>query len=121
MKEVTNVEEIPEFKSWMTPYLFVPEGAATYKDDWVVNDFTFEEIKYKLFAKNRLESWNPHLNNMFWKVSLEEVIELQLMLNKEHPQTDGWPFPTGLYIETKNVGFYKRWGIDIAGLLYDVL
>ena len=64
---------------------------------------------------------NPHLNDIFPKMTLEDAIELQIKLNKEHPQKDGWPFPTGLYIETKNVAFYKERGVDIAGLLYKVL
>ena len=65
----------------MVPYMFVPEGKATYINDWVVNDFTWEEIKYKLWAVNRLESWNPHLNGLFEKITLEDAIELQLKLN----------------------------------------
>jgi glycerophosphoryl diester phosphodiesterase len=54
-------------------------------------------------------------------MTLEDAIELQLKLNQEHPQLDGRPFPTGLYIETKNVAFYKSRGIDIAGLVFKVL
>jgi glycerophosphoryl diester phosphodiesterase len=54
-------------------------------------------------------------------MTLEVAIELQMKLNEEHPQKDGRPFKTGLYIETKNVGFYKERGVDIAGLLYNAL
>lgn len=104
----------------MVPYLEVEECHGKFYNDFVINDFTWAEIQ-QLRARQRIEFRNPHLNDYFPKMTLEDAIELQIKLNKEHPQKDGRPFPTGLYIETKNVAFYKERGVDIAGLLYQVL
>ena len=68
-----------------------------------------------LKARNWYQERNGFLNDVFKKVSLEEVIEMQLRLNKDTKSQ------TGLYIETKNVEFYWERGVDIAQLLFEVL
>ena len=50
-----------------------------------------------------------------------EIIVLQMELNEEHPTDMMKDYPTGLYVETKCVEFYRGWDIEIAQLVYDVL
>lgn len=122
LSEVTNIgcDTFPEFCPRMIPYFEIKENRGIYKNDFLINDFTWEEIQ-TLRARQRMDTRNTHLDDIFPKMTLEDAIELQMKLNEEHPHFDGRPFKTGLYIETKNVGFYNERGVDIAGLLYTVL
>ena len=98
----------------------MPSKRTIYKDDWLISDFTLEEIK-TLKATNRMTQRNQHLNGVFDKMTFEEIIELQLKLNEECPMNKFKPFPTGLYVETKMVVFYREMGIEISQLIHDVL
>jgi glycerophosphoryl diester phosphodiesterase len=43
-------------------------------------------------------------------------------LQKQHPNATGRQYPIGLYIETKQYGFYKEnYGIDIAEKVFENL
>lgn len=55
LKEVTNIEDHPEFESRKTPYFTTPHCKDEFHDDFVINNFTLDEI-YTLRARNRLHS-----------------------------------------------------------------
>lgn len=90
LNEVTNIDclTFPEFCSRMVPYFEVEECRGKFTNDFVINDFTWAEIS-RLRGRQRLSIRNPHLNDIFPKMTLEDAIELQIKLNKEHPQKDG--------------------------------
>jgi glycerophosphoryl diester phosphodiesterase len=122
MKETTNIEDIPQFKDRRTTVSFSSnETSFTWTDDYLVNDFTWDElIQAGLKVRNRYPHRNHQFDDVYPPMRLEDAIELLLKLNKETPRTDKESL-TGLYIETKWVGFYKKRGVDIAQILYDVL
>ena len=123
MKETTNIESIPEFNNRGVNITYVGKQASfNWTNDYLVNDFTWEElVNSGVKLRNRVPTRNPHLNDLFPLMRLEDTIELMLMLNFEVPKSDK-KFKTGLYIETKFVQFYKEIkNFDIASILYDVL
>lgn len=122
MKETTNIESIPQFANRKTSFKFsTNETSIECHDDYLVNDFTWDElISAGLKLRNRYSTRNTYFNDMFPPQRLDDAIELLISLNKKAPRA-GRKFKTGLYIETKYVAFYQSRGVDIAKLLYETL
>ena len=123
MKETTNIEELSQFDDRRSTWkYFTNETNYECKDDYLVNDFTWQElIDAGLKVRTRYEHRNHFYDHLFPPMRLEDAIELMLDLNEKAPRKDR-QFKTGLYIETKAVRFYKdKRNVDIAQLLYDTL
>uniref|UniRef100_A0A7S3J4L1 glycerophosphodiester phosphodiesterase n=1 Tax=Euplotes harpa TaxID=151035 RepID=A0A7S3J4L1_9SPIT len=123
MKNTTNIDSIPAFHDRRTNVTFVGKQANfECTDDYLVNDFTFQElIDAGVKLRNRYDTRNPFFNDMFPPMHLEQAIELMLDLNMKSPREDR-QFRTGLYIETKQVEFYKTYrNVDIAKILFETL
>lgn len=123
MKETTNIEQIAQFANRRVNITYT--GAETTfqcVDDYLVNDFTWQElIDAGLKVRNRYSKRNPFYNDLFPPMRLDDAIELMLNLNAKAP-VKGKKFKTGLYIETKVVQFYKEQrNVDIAKLVFEVL
>ena len=90
-------------------------------NDFFINDFTLAELK-NLSKVERYKSRNHRLDGLYTYVTLEEVIEQMLDLNKHKPQLKSKSRPTGLYIETKMYEWYKNnRSINIAEETFKVL
>jgi len=124
LKECTNVEDHLDLygdrmgswngDDWGPPY------TNTYVDDYLIHDFTLEELK-GLRRKMRFADRNQGLNDIYTIMTLEETIDLMLELNRDFPRSDR-THPVGLYIETKMYNYYlKEHGVDTAEELYNVL
>ena len=123
MKGTTNIEDLPQFSDRRTTTFFkTNETMINCTDDYLVNDFTWTElIEAGLKVKTRMKNRNHFYDNMFPPMRLEDAIELLLDLNEKAPRKER-QFKTGLYIETKNVRFYKeKRNVDIANILYETL
>jgi len=44
LKEVTNIEDFPEFKSRRVPVFMTPHCKDIFYNDYIIHDFTWEEI-----------------------------------------------------------------------------
>ena len=121
LKTITDIAEHPEFADRMKASItFGAPYHYHYTDDWLINDFTLEEL-LTLRKKERYSKRNQAMDGLYQFVTVEEAIEFQLRLNKEKPSYQYKTRPTGLYIETKMWQFYQDRKIDIATMLYDVL
>ena len=54
LKSHTDIADFPEFADRMRKEIWIPSKSLRFKDDWLINDFTLEEIK-KLRTNNRME------------------------------------------------------------------
>lgn len=104
LKETTNVELYhTKFGDRQGNWIFPPYDNV-YASDYLINDFTLDELK--LFRrKMRYQKRNQFFNDEYKIMTLEEVIELMLNLNKNFPRHDLGQ-KVGLYIETKMYNFY---------------
>ena len=74
LKHTSNIEDHPEFTSRMRESVFLETTHDNFTQDWLINDFTWAEIK-TLKAKSRLPNRTKYLDNIFDHMLLEEVIE----------------------------------------------
>ena len=75
MKEVTNVDDFPQYRDRKFVFRRLPVANNTYFNDYFVNDFTWEEIS-EMGARNRMKSRSHHLDDILPKQLLSEAIRL---------------------------------------------
>ena len=120
LKEITDIEDHHEFADRKGTFHFGFPFKVVHQDDWLIHDFTLEEIK-KLKRKQRFDFRNSELDGLFPMMTLDEIIEMMLSLHKNH-KVAGRTNPIGLYIEPKMYDFYlKHHHMDIVQMTYDCL
>lgn len=64
LKSVTDIEDHPEFADRKGHFVFGPPYNYNYTNDWLINDFTLEEL-LTLRKKERYSKRNQALNGIF--------------------------------------------------------
>jgi len=95
------------------------------RDDgkYYVSDFSLTEIRL-LKRLARSDKRSPVLNDKFEVLTLEEIIEWVIMLNKDYPRELGNDsnYPVGLYIELKDYANNLNYlGVDMAEKMDSIL
>ena len=89
LKDCSNVMDFKDkYADRMGNFHFPYPYENSYKDDFLVNDFTLEEIK-SLNRKMRYSHRNQQLNHVFKYLTLNETIELMFTLQKQYPRAQG--------------------------------
>jgi glycerophosphoryl diester phosphodiesterase len=94
------------------------------RDDgsFYVSDFSLSEIKL-LKRLSRADDRSPVLNDKFEVLTLQEIIEEVIMLEKDYPRVlNDSPYKVGLYIELKDYTNNLNYlGIDMAEKMNSIL
>ena len=86
-----------------------------------MKDFTLKELK-TLKVKQRYGFRNFSMNHRYDIVTLQELIDLVHMLNRDFPRTNNAERRVGIYVEIKVSDWYARMnGQDPAAIIYKTL
>lgn len=86
LKDTSNIEDFPEFKDRKGNFYVGSPYDKWYRNDWLIHDFTLEEIK-KLNRKQRYPQFrNVMLDKMFKYMTLNETIELMQEMAVKMPR-----------------------------------
>jgi glycerophosphoryl diester phosphodiesterase len=90
MKETTNIEELTQFNDRKVTFDYKSNDTHyTCTDDYLVNDFTWQElIDAGLKVRTRYAHRNHFYDDMFSPMRLDDAIELMLDLNSKSPRKD---------------------------------
>lgn len=118
LSETTNISELPEYGNLYTTKTIFGYMGEKKESGWFSEDLFLSQIK-NLRAKQRLPSRSQNFNNMFGKVTIDEILDWALSLNEKRSINN--KNLLGVYIELKEPGYYNSLGFKVEDLLLAAL
>ena len=88
---------------------------------YYLKDFTLKEMK--TFRARQRYNCRSYVRNHHYEIqTLQEVIDVLRMLNRDFPRTINAERRVGIYVEIKNAEWYRRVnGLDPGAIIYETL
>ncbi|CDW82941.1 glycerophosphoryl diester phosphodiesterase [Stylonychia lemnae] len=120
--QLIGTEQHPEiFRDELRKTFINPLTNVTYANDFMLKDFNLEELKLLRRVQRYQGRRSNYFDGLYQVLSLQEAIDQIKDMNEQKVAFRKNQIPIGIYIEIKQTDYYLSLGIDVNGMLLEVL